>query len=114
MQSPPLWFSTAVFLELLFQLPFFFFAVHAFYHGLQHIRIPSIIYATHVATTVAIILPPLYVDCTNESEVMRVMLVALYSIYLIIPIALLYRMCASEQPFEESSSSAQKQTKKKK
>lgn len=100
---PPLWFATAILLEIVLQIPYFLFAAHAFYHGKQWIRIPTVIYASHVSTTVAMILPELYARCTSPHYNMKLLLVGLYSIYLIIPLLLLWRVCRVEHIFEDNS-----------
>ncbi|XP_013416572.1 sigma intracellular receptor 2 [Lingula anatina] len=49
--NPPEWLQAFAWCEQLFLVPFSFVAAYAFYKGKQRwIRIPSIIYATHVLT----------------------------------------------------------------
>lgn len=112
MRRPPLFLVAAILCELFLQLPFFFAAIIAFIKGQQYIRIPSIIYCSHVVTTVIMILPELYIRCTHPNSDMKLALVALYSIYLFIPLLLLWRVCREEQIFESSSESITKATKK--
>lgn len=50
------WFGAFVWLELLFQVPFFVFATAGFMARRNNVRIPCIIYGTSAATTVVGIL----------------------------------------------------------
>nr|XP_033777517.1 sigma intracellular receptor 2 isoform X2 [Geotrypetes seraphini] len=99
MIETPLWFLTFVYCEAFLHLPFFPVAVYAFYQGgCKWIRIPAIIYSTHVSTCVLpIIVELLFADFSsfklgplNLQE--RLALVALYAPYLLIPLLLLNTM----------------------
>ena len=68
MAYPPAWFQSFILAELLFQLPFFFVASYALYYRKNWIRIPSIIYGTHVATTVWAILMETLMNTTNSQS----------------------------------------------
>ncbi|KAG0748804.1 hypothetical protein G6F57_004858 [Rhizopus arrhizus] len=46
------WFKSFVFCEAFLQLPFFFVAAYGVYHKKLWIRLPLVVYGTHVATTV--------------------------------------------------------------
>jgi hypothetical protein len=56
MAHPPRWFVAFCFCEVSMQLLFFPFAAWAILKGRNLIRIPLIIYCTHVATTLVAIL----------------------------------------------------------
>ncbi|ELU10549.1 hypothetical protein CAPTEDRAFT_77981, partial [Capitella teleta] len=99
MMEPPVWFQSLCVCELLLQLPFFFPAAWAFLtENNLWIRVPSIVYAAHVATTLVPILSYVYLNDfskgkypgpSTQSE--RLALMAIYSPYLIIPILMLLR-----------------------
>lgn len=112
MDVPPGWFKSFVFCEAFLQLPFFFVATYGFYKGSKKcswLRIPSLIYSAHVATTVWAIIFHLWVtnfqNVPNSPENLEQLLyvTGIYSIYFIVPILLLLRMafdsyfCQSEQ-----------------
>lgn len=102
MNNPPLWFSVAVFIEVIFQIPYFIYAIHGFINRDNSIRTPTIVYCTHVLTVVTLILPELYIRCTSPYYHIRILLVALYSIYWIIPALLLYRTLNTDNMFNQS------------
>eukprot|EP01147_Barroeca_monosierra_P010727 gene10726-2817_t len=52
----PIWFKSFIYCELFLQLPFFGLALYAMHTGGSWIRIPGIIYGTHVCTTVVAVL----------------------------------------------------------
>lgn len=99
MVEPPGWFKSFCVCELIFQLPFFFPAVYAFWKGsakCKWIRIPAMVYGAHVTTTVIpIITHILFHDFSTskhpgpESMDERLQLTAIYFPYLLIPILIL-------------------------
>ncbi|XP_060084588.1 sigma intracellular receptor 2-like isoform X2 [Ylistrum balloti] len=99
MAAPPTWFKTFVMSELTLQFPFFFVASYAFWKGVQQcrwIRIPLIVYSSHVATTtVAICYHVLMHDFSGvkppgpETFSERRTLFFVYFPYLLVPIMLL-------------------------
>ncbi|XP_033749034.1 sigma intracellular receptor 2-like [Pecten maximus] len=99
MAAPPTWFKTFVMSELTLQFPFFFVASYAFWKGIQKcqwIRIPLIVYSSHVATTtVAICYHVLMHDFTDakppgpETFSERWTLFLVYFPYLLVPVMLL-------------------------
>ena len=98
MATLPTWFQIAVWVEVLFQLPYFFFAVKWILSGSKQFRIPTLIYSTHVSTVVAIILGCFSLDETiNLSE--KIILIAIYFPYLLIPLWLLFICSVYENPF---------------
>ncbi|CAJ0938144.1 unnamed protein product [Ranitomeya imitator] len=109
MMNPPPWFKSFVYCEAILQLPFFFVAAYAFLKGgCRWIRIPAIVYSSHVATTVFPILAQLlYGDFPKTSQVdspsqqERLTLVSIYSPYLVIPLLILLTMLFSPRYSKE-------------
>lgn len=105
MQAPPTWFLSFIYCELFLQLPFFFVATYAFWKGAcRWIRLPAIVYSTHVATTMVPILSHLIFHDFSKSELggpstlkERMTLCAIYSPYLFIPLLILFRMLFSRE-----------------
>ncbi|XP_061460864.1 sigma intracellular receptor 2 [Rhineura floridana] len=105
MLEPPSWFTPFMFCEAFLQLPFFPVAAYAFWKGnCKWIRIPAIIYATHVITTLLPILAYIllndFLSCKYPSPQTvqeRVTLFAVYSPYLVIPCLILCVMLFSHQ-----------------
>eukprot|EP01137_Pigoraptor_chileana_P000624 Opistho-2@37072 len=97
MLFPPAWFQSFIVCELLFQLPFFFVAIHGFYKGLNRIRVPCIIYGAHVSTTVIPILTEFVFADIPRSD--KYFLLSVYSPYLLVPLALTFKMAFQEHPF---------------
>jgi hypothetical protein len=101
--NPPPWYKSFVVCELFIQFPFFFAATYAFWKGgCQWIRVPSMVYASHVATTVLAILSEiLFGDFSQESgpvtNTERLVLSAFYAPYLFVPLLLLYTMVTSTE-----------------
>ncbi|KAJ8298177.1 hypothetical protein KUTeg_024708 [Tegillarca granosa] len=96
MVAPPAWFKTFVYCEMLVQFPFFFVALFAFWKGIEQckwIRIPLIVYSTHVATTTIAICYHIYAHDFRtsafpgpESMPQRLLLLSFYFPYLLIPV----------------------------
>lgn len=101
--DPPLWFKSFVFCEAILQLPFFPVAAYAFWKGgCKWIRIPAIVYSTHVATTLIPILSYILfhqfpqVPHPGPSTMReRLTLVSVYAPYLLIPLMILLTMLFS-------------------
>ncbi|GIL60429.1 hypothetical protein Vafri_15020, partial [Volvox africanus] len=93
----PLWFVSLVLCECFLQLPFFFIAAFAFIKRRNWIRIPSIVYGVHVATTMV----PILVDIlfSPSAGPKRATLALIYLPYLIVPLLLVVRMLAIAKPF---------------
>jgi hypothetical protein len=99
MLSPPVWMKSLIVFEL-FQLPFFFFAAYALIYKKNVLRIPSIIYGSHVTTAVSVILSEFYFsDKITTSQ--KVVLFSFYLPYLIIPFTITVYMAFTEKPFED-------------
>jgi len=121
--SPPAWYLSYCLCELLIQFPFFFVAIYAFWKGgCRWIRIPSLLYGTHVATTViAIIYHILVADFTKSSESNevlvyhgvtgpetvseRLILSSIYAPYLFVPLLMVYAMLFSPEYLPSKSKS---------
>ncbi|XP_032823521.1 sigma intracellular receptor 2 [Petromyzon marinus] len=107
MANPPTWFYAFIYSEVFLQLPFFPIATYAFYKGGRRwIRIPAIIYASHVTTSLLPILshvllhdftvPPGTKGVAGPSTMHeRLSLVAVYLPYLLIPLLIIATMCLS-------------------
>jgi len=103
--DPPQWFRSFVWCEMFLQFPFFFFAVYAFWKGnCRWIRIPAIVYSTHVATTVwPIIFHIMRHDFTGSKPPgpstmeERLKLLAIYAPYFVVPLLLLLTMLFSSE-----------------
>jgi len=96
MQDRPAWFCGLVYCEVFLQLPFFFLALYAFVRGLNWVRIPALCYGAHTATTLAAI----FADMLLGGPPVKWRLVAIYSPFLIMPLAILLRMAFKRVPFE--------------
>ncbi|XP_068126346.1 sigma intracellular receptor 2 [Hyperolius riggenbachi] len=109
MADPPPWFQSFVYCEAILQLPFFPVASYAFFKGgCRWIRIPAIVYSSHVATTVVAILAQiLYGDFPKTSQIDspteqdRLALLAVYAPYLVVPVLILLTMLFSPQYCKE-------------
>ncbi|XP_010897213.2 sigma intracellular receptor 2 [Esox lucius] len=103
MLDPPAWFKSFILCEALLQTPFFPVAAYAFLKGgCRWIRIPAVVYSTHVATTLVPILAHiLYHPFPTEphpgpqTQKERWTLVAIYAPYLLVPVMLLLTMLFS-------------------
>ena len=87
--------------EAFFQLPFFFVAVYGLLHEKQWIRIPLIVYGSHVFTTVFPILYTFYE--AENSDMNKLALFGFYSPYLLVPLMLTIYMSVYEDPFGKSN-----------
>ncbi|KAK7087454.1 hypothetical protein V1264_021505 [Littorina saxatilis] len=105
MVDPPGWFRSFVFCEVAVQFPFFFVAAFAYLKGAakaRWIRIPAIIYSSHVATTlIAIFFHTLTYDFSQSKHPgprtmdERLTLCGIYSPYFILPVMILLDACFS-------------------
>ncbi|XP_014663130.1 PREDICTED: transmembrane protein 97-like [Priapulus caudatus] len=110
----PSWFLSLIGCELAFQLPFFFFALYAFWKGYSKnrwIRIPAIIYSSHVATTLVPIFAHLFFNDFTRSQVAgagaiagpetlteKLILFGIYAPYFVVPMMLLCKMLFETEP----------------
>lgn len=119
--DPPEWFKSFIFCEAFLQLPFFPIAAYAFLKGgCRWIRTPTILYATHVATTLLPILShilfyqfpgkPIAGPQTSQE---RWLLFSIYFPYLLVPLLLLLTMLLSSTYNSEGRNTTSKKKKKK-
>jgi hypothetical protein len=94
----PVWLKSFIWAELLFQTPFFFVATYALIYKKNWIRIPSIIYGAHVATTVWAIIAEFIVS-TKISDKEKAVLFGFYAPYFIVPALLMWYMAVTPVPF---------------
>lgn len=103
MENSPVWFTSFLFCELLFQLPFFPIAAYAFFKGsCRWIRTPAIIYSVHTVTTLIPILASFLLEDFSKASHFkgrgpqtfreRLTLISIYVPYLLIPLTLLLFM----------------------
>lgn len=100
MADPPIWMKALIGFEVL-QVPFFFIAVYAIVLKKNWIRIPSIIYSTHVVTAVSLILTDFY-NSAKLTFNQKAVLFSFYLPYLLIPLSLLLYMSFVPKPFKRS------------
>ena len=96
MATFPVWFLSFVHCEFIFQLPFFFYACYALIFGSNGARIPCIIYASHVMTTLIPIMASYIFEYQNYNPI----LLGTNAIYFFIPLFLLINMVLYEKPFD--------------
>lgn len=97
-RDKPMWLQSFIWCELLFQMPFFFVATYGLLMQKNWIRIPSILYGAHVATTVIPILAETLTSAQNTIE-QKVMLTSFYAPYLLVPLLLALYMSFNPKPF---------------
>ena len=98
MRETPVWFLSFCACEIFVQLPFFFVAAFGFLRGRNWMRVPILIYGTHVATTVL----PMLADflLSPKAKGNGPLLAAMYAPYFLLPAAMVVRMAAAgPQPF---------------
>ncbi|KAI7856555.1 transmembrane protein 6/97 [Circinella umbellata] len=84
------WFKGLTLCELVFQLPFFFVACYGLYKNSLYVRVPLIVYASHVATTMVPIIAELFYNTEfglSQNEIW--ILFGFYVPYLILPLMIL-------------------------
>ncbi|KAJ3412760.1 Transmembrane protein 97 [Chytridiales sp. JEL 0842] len=89
--NPPVWFQAIIWAEIFYQFPFFFYAIWGLITDSPALRIPMIIYASHVLTTLLPIMAT-FVFSTKMTEQQRYMTVGIYSAWILLPIIYLLRM----------------------
>lgn len=105
MVDPPPWFHSFCLCEIFLQLPFYFVGIYAYYKGAakaKWVRIPAIMYSTHVVTTlITIFYHTLVYDFSHSLHPAprnfheRLILLSIYSPYLVIPALNLLDACFS-------------------
>ena len=115
LMRPPsydVWFSSVVACEILFQLPFFVYAVYALLdparvNGKGGFRSACLIYGSHTATTLVPILATIATDPeTNSAQ--RATLFGFYLPYLVFPVWLVYIAVRNEDVFGGSHAKSNK------
>lgn len=92
------WFQSFIVAELFLQLPFFFVAVYGLLNEKNWIRIPSIFYGVHVATTVwPIMAETVFAGRNSTKEIL--ILSGFYLPYFFIPLILAVYMGMNPIPF---------------
>jgi EXPERA (EXPanded EBP superfamily) len=102
--NPPIWAKSLLAFEVA-QIPFYFFATYALLFKKNWIRIPSIVYGSHVVTAVALILSE-FSFSERISSSQRMILFLFYLPYLITPLSLTVYMCLISKPFPKKDKAA--------
>ncbi|XP_072044098.1 sigma intracellular receptor 2-like [Amphiura filiformis] len=105
--NAPEWLMPFFWDEVLLQFPFFFVGTYAFYKGsCSWVRVPCLVYAVHVATTLQPIMAYILLhDFSDESPEYpgpatleeRLKLLAVYMPYFIIPVMMIITMVFSSE-----------------
>ncbi|KAJ1953767.1 Transmembrane protein 97 [Dipsacomyces acuminosporus] len=82
------WFRSFLFCELLFQLPFLFYAAWTLWYNSPHRHLPLVVYGAHVSTTMAPILGTLVFATPDRSLSDKALLASMYLPYLLIPLSM--------------------------
>ncbi len=101
MENPPIWFKSFIWCEAIFQVPFFFVATYALLFKKNWIRIPGIIYGTHVATTVVPLLSE-FIFSSRLDNTQKMTLSSFYFPYLLIPALFALYLSLHSEPFSKS------------
>ena len=88
----PLWFKAIVFGEIVMQLPTCVALTYGFLAKREWVRVPSLLYATHVLTTMV---PIMAVLCDDPRPTLTCKLV--YGVWVVLPALLMWR-CAGTPP----------------
>ena len=115
LMKPPhydVWFSSVVACEILFQLPFFFYAVYALLDptrvdGTGIFRSACLIYGSHTATTLVPILATIATDPETDT-MQRATLFGFYLPYLVFPVWLLFIAVKNDNVFGMAAKSKTK------
>lgn len=102
MSKQPPFLQSFIIAEAIFQLPFFFVFIYALIKKKNWIRIPSIFYGSHTATTVWAILYEFALSKEINNNTKSV-LIGLYYPYFLIPLILAIHMSFTEKPFPEKT-----------
>jgi hypothetical protein len=104
-RDKPLWLQSFIWAELFLQMPFFFAATYGLLFRKNWIRIPSILYGSHVATTVLPILVETLLGNKNSTQE-KLTLFGFYAPYLFIPLLLALYMSFNSTPFSKKNKSS--------
>ncbi|KAI9329167.1 transmembrane protein 6/97 [Obelidium mucronatum] len=96
----PLWFVSALWCELLIQVPLYFYLIWAIIVDSKHVRTAGIIYGTHTCTIMVPIMFEMLmnVDAGFKSVEQRWALISVYAVWFFIPLAILYAMVFRQVP----------------
>ncbi|KAJ1724976.1 Transmembrane protein 97 [Coemansia erecta] len=89
-RSDMTWFRSLLACELVFQLPFFFYAAYAIWNRFPSRHAPLLVYGAHVSTTMVPILGMLAFGDIDRTLNQRLMLAGLYLPYLLIPLSMAF------------------------
>ncbi|KAJ2781431.1 Transmembrane protein 97 [Coemansia interrupta] len=89
-RSDMTWFKSLLACELVFQLPFFFYAAYAIWNRSPARHAPLLVYGAHVSTTMVPILGVLAFGDIERTLNQRLMLGGLYLPYLLIPLSMAF------------------------
>ena len=95
----PVWWKMTIWIDVLLFGPFYVVATYAYLRGRAWIRIPSIIYAAVMLTTVTIILGEEAAG-PHRSPYLPVVLLA-NAAWVLVPLYILYRMVPHADPFAQ-------------
>ena len=97
----PTWFWSMTFVETFVQLPYFFLSAYAFVMRRNWIRVPTIIYGAHVATTLIPIMGSVLFDeyLRPKATMAFYSLMAIYSIWFVFPVWMVYYAWVNEDLF---------------
>lgn len=96
------WFRHIVNAEVFLQFPFFFVANFMLYRRQNGLRLPALVYGSHVVTTMIPILGHLYL-MKDISDAKKARLIGVYAPYLLVPLWLVVAMLRGP-PFEDRTS----------
>jgi hypothetical protein len=95
----PAWYRATIWLDVLLFGPFYAVALYAYARGRDWIRIPSVVWASMLATNVFIIL---FDELHGLHPAPRPgIVVAANASWLVVPLIVIWRMSRSEHPFTE-------------
>ncbi|EGD78001.1 transmembrane protein 97 [Salpingoeca rosetta] len=97
----PTWFKSFIWCEAGLQLPFFGLALYAMHTGGSWIRIPGIIYGTHVATTVVAVLAEVLCGEYGLSWKDKAWLASVYLPWLVIPLTYVWKLAFDPHPYRK-------------
>ncbi|KJE93306.1 hypothetical protein CAOG_009746 [Capsaspora owczarzaki ATCC 30864] len=95
--NPPQWYKSFIWIELIFQLPFFFVAFYGILTRKAWIRSPLLIYGAHVVTTVTAIV----YEAVMSGKLTQAQLpwfLAIYAPYFFLPLSLVFLCSCSNFP----------------
>lgn len=127
MAGKPGWFQSFIVFEIFFQFPFFFVAFYAYWKGISKnrwIRLPMIVYSTHVVTSLVCIFHHIFLHDFTKDELKgpsslkeRLQLAAFYLPYFIVPLLLLvdclFHPIYSDKPSGKSTTGVSQKSNKK-